>query len=155
MVDAGLLAAADAAFHPDASILDRAIGALPDVKADISGWISLHEGDRILLCSDGLHGYVLDSEITGVLEYKASAQELTDRLVDLALQKGGEDNITVQLLEYGPSRKRAWSKMVQCLASKKMKKTTKAAGMQTSTSFPLPVLSSAIALIPRTAANGL
>lgn len=155
MVDAGLLAAADAVFHPDASILDRAIGALPDVKADISGWISLHEGDRILLCSDGLHGYVLDSEITGVLGYKASPQELADRLVDLALRKGGEDNITVQLLEYGPPRKRAWSKMVQCLASKKMKKTTKAAGMQTSTSFPLPVLSSAIALIPRTAANGL
>jgi protein phosphatase len=144
MVDAGLLAAADAASHPDASVLDRAIGALPDVKVDISGRIPLNEGDRILLCSDGLHGYVLDSEITSVLEYKASPQELTDRLVDLALRKGGEDNITVQLLEYGPPRKSAWSKMIRRLASKKMKKTTKAAGMQTSTSFPLPVLSGAI-----------
>jgi protein phosphatase len=138
MVDAGLLAVTDAASHPDSSILDRAIGVLPDVEVDISGWISLHEGDRILLCSDGLHGYVADSEIIAVLENKGSPQELADRLVDVALRKGGEDNITVQLLEYGRPRKSAWSKMVRRLASRKTRWATNTSGIQTCTPFPLP-----------------
>jgi protein phosphatase len=155
MVDAGLLAAADAASHPDASILERAIGVLPDVKVDISGWISLHEGDRILLCSDGLHGYVADSEIIAVLECKASPQELADRLVDLALRKGGEDNITVQLLAYGRSRDSAWSKMMRRLASRKNRRTTRASGIQTSMPLPLPApCSRQLPITSGTAANG-
>jgi PPM family protein phosphatase len=156
MVEAGLLAAADAASHPDASILDRAIGVSRNVEVDISDWICLHEGDRILLCSDGLHGYVPDSEIMAVLEYKASPQELTNRLVDLALQKGGEDNVTVQLLEYGRPAKSAWSKIIRRLASKKTRRTTKASGIQTATPFPLPASSRSVRpIIPGAAANGL
>jgi protein phosphatase len=156
MVDAGLLATADAASHPDAGILDRAIGALPDVKVDISGWIPLHDGDRMLLCSDGLHGYVTDSEIMAVLEDKASPQELADRLVDLALQKGGEDNITVQLLEYGRPRKNAWSKIIRRMAPKKTRRATKASVTQHSAPFPLPVPDRPIVpMITETAVNGL
>jgi protein phosphatase len=136
--------------------LDRAIGALPDVEVDISGWVSLHEGDRILLCSDGLHGYVADSEIIAVLENKGSPQELADRLVDVALRKGGEDNITVQLLEYGRPRKSAWSKMVRRLASRKTRRATKTSGIQTSTPFPLPASGRwPLPIISGTAANGL
>ena len=155
MVDAGLLAAADAASHPDAGVLDRAIGVLPDVKVELSGWIPLHGGDRMLLCSDGLHGYVTDSEIMTVLEYKASPQELTNRLVDLALQKGGEDNITVQLLEYGRSRKSAWSKIIRRIACKKTRRTAKASGIQHSAPFPLPASSRPIVPMIRNSANGL
>lgn len=112
MVDAGMLTAAQAASHPDASILERAIGVSPDVTVDISSWIQLSEGDQILLCSDGLHGYVSDSEIGVILETKATPQELANQLVSLALQKGGEDNITVQLVEYGRTLKRNWSNIV-------------------------------------------
>lgn len=99
MVDAGMLTDDEAFAHPDANLLERAIGVSPDVAADISAWFELNEGDRILLCSDGLHGYVSDGEISAILNNRqATQQELANQLVDLALQKGGEDNITVQLI---------------------------------------------------------
>lgn len=112
MVDAGMLTAAEAMSHPDASLLERAMGTSPDVTVDISPWIPLRVGDQVLLCSDGLHGYVADSEIGTILRQEATVQELTDQLVNRALQKGGEDNITVQLIEYGRRRKRGWTQVI-------------------------------------------
>jgi protein phosphatase len=99
MIDAGILTPAEAAVHPEASVLERAIGTSPTVKVDISSWISLREGDQILLCSDGLHGYVSDAEIAAILGNQGAPQELAGQLVNLALEKGGEDNITIQLIE--------------------------------------------------------
>lgn len=116
MVDAGILTAAQAMSHPDASILERAMGTSPDVMVDISPWIPLQAGDRILLCSDGLHGYVADSEISAILGQGATVQESTDQLVNRALQGGGEDNITVQLIEYGHRRKRRWPQVIGSFA---------------------------------------
>lgn len=98
MVDEGILSSAEASIHPDASILERAIGASPTVDPGISAWMSMRKGDQILLCSDGLHGYVSDDEIAEILGNRGTPQELTDQLVRFALEKGGEDNITVQLI---------------------------------------------------------
>ncbi|MBA4142880.1 MAG: serine/threonine-protein phosphatase [Nitrosospira sp.] len=100
MVDAGILTDAEAASHPASNLLERAIGVSPDVAADVSSWFELDDGDQILLCSDGLHGYVSDGEIGAILNNRIAPQELAHQLVDLALQKGGEDNITVQLVGY-------------------------------------------------------
>jgi len=108
MVDAGLLTPAQAAVHPDASMLDRAIGHAATVEVDVSDWITLKPGDMVLLCSDGLCGYVSDAEIGQVLRRKGSPQQLADSLVDCALGKGGEDNVTVQLLRYGRDPARPW-----------------------------------------------
>ncbi|MCK7494852.1 MAG: hypothetical protein MZW92_29860 [Comamonadaceae bacterium] len=102
MVDAGLLTPAQAADHPDASKLDRAIGHDATVEVDVSGWIRLRRGDMVLLCSDGLSGYVDDTEIGRVLRARDSPQALADRFVDCALAKGGADNVTVQLVRLGP-----------------------------------------------------
>ena len=107
MVQAGMLKPEEAADHPNASILDRAIGSKAGVKVDISNALRLYEGDAILLCSDGLSGYVADSEIASVLRSRATVQEIPERLIELALKKGGEDNVTVQLIQYG-TRKKAW-----------------------------------------------
>ncbi|WON73504.1 PP2C family protein-serine/threonine phosphatase [Nitrosospira sp. Is2] len=104
MIEDGLLTEAEAALHPDASILERAIGTSESVPVDISPWIHLYQGDRILLCSDGLHGYVSDREIGDVLNKKGGPQDLANQLVQLAMEKGGEDNVTVQLIEYANSR---------------------------------------------------
>ena len=101
MVQAGMLKPAEAADHPNASILDRAIGSKPGVEVDISDTLRLHAGDAILLCSDGLSGYVADPEIVSVLRSQATVQEVPEHLVKLALQKGGEDNVTVQFVQYG------------------------------------------------------
>ncbi|HET7062587.1 MAG TPA: protein phosphatase 2C domain-containing protein [Nitrosospira sp.] len=100
MVDAGILTDAEASSHPSASLLERAIGVLPDVEVDISPPIDLNGGELFLLCSDGLHGYVSDREIGAILSRRIPVQAMADELVDAALEKGGEDNITVQLVGY-------------------------------------------------------
>ncbi len=102
MVDTGILTLGEAAAHPDASVLDRAIGHQSAVQADVSDWIDLQPGDTVLLCSDGLCGYVSDAEIEAVLRADDDPQSATDRLVECALNAGGQDNVTVQLARYAP-----------------------------------------------------
>jgi serine/threonine protein phosphatase PrpC len=110
MVDAGILSTTQAGTHPEASMLDRAIGHAPTVEADVTDWIPVGERDMVLLCSDGLTGYVPDAEIEAVLRSRGSPQMLADKLVALALDKGGEDNVTVQLVRYGrPVNARSWT----------------------------------------------
>jgi hypothetical protein len=104
MVEEGLLKPEDVADHPNASVLERAIGTQQSVGVDISKELPLKDGDGILLCSDGLSGYVTDQEIESALHSPAPSQEITTRLVDLALQKGGRDNVTVQFIQYGPRK---------------------------------------------------
>ncbi|HME38789.1 MAG TPA: protein phosphatase 2C domain-containing protein [Steroidobacteraceae bacterium] len=104
MVDAGVLTAAEAESHPDASILARAIGQLSTVEVDLGTWFRLKSGDEILLCSDGLSGEAEDPEISQALRPDVSPQRLADRLVALALRKGGHDNVTVQVIRYGNRR---------------------------------------------------
>ncbi len=58
-------------------------------------------GDAFLLCSDRLSGYVAEPEIEKVLHGPATVQQVPERLMELALAAGGEDNITVQFIQYG------------------------------------------------------
>ena len=97
MVAAGALTEEQAAKHPRRNILTRALGVESSVEAD-AGRIALKRGDRLILCSDGLHGMVDDKTIAGVvggksLDLKKAAREL----IDLANKAGGTDNITVAL----------------------------------------------------------
>jgi protein phosphatase len=57
-------------------VLERAVGSKPGVEVDISDKLKLFDGDAILLCSDGLSGYVADPEIEKVLRSPASVQEI-------------------------------------------------------------------------------
>jgi protein phosphatase len=101
MVDAGMLTPEQARHHPSASILDRAIGNRPSVVVEISSILTLADRDVILLCSDGLSGYVADKEIEAAIDETLTPQENVNRLISLALQNGGEDNVTVQLIRVG------------------------------------------------------
>jgi protein phosphatase len=109
MVDAGILTDAEAASHPASNLLERAVGVAPDIQVDISPPFRLNTGDLFLLCSDGLHGYVSDSEIAAILNRRMAVQATVDELIDLALEKGGEDNITVQLIGYDYSDRGGWT----------------------------------------------
>jgi protein phosphatase len=100
MVDAGMLKPEEAPGHPDASVLERAIGSAPTIDVDIYSH-QLRDGDVILLCSDGLCGYVADNQIKAVLRNQGTVQETAEKLVGLALAGGGQDNVTVQLIRYG------------------------------------------------------
>jgi serine/threonine protein phosphatase PrpC len=97
MVDVGILTEEEARVHPDGNLLDRAMGQMVEVEADIACHELLPQ-DMMLLCSDGLWAYSTETEIEQVLNRPGSAQQLCDQLVGLALDKGGEDNVTVQLL---------------------------------------------------------
>jgi PPM family protein phosphatase len=101
MVAEGVLSPQDAENHPEFSTLSRAIGQQTAVEVDVGTWLKLKPGDQILLCSDGLSGEADDLEILEVLKRDASPQRLADRLVSLALRKGGHDNVTVQVIRYG------------------------------------------------------
>lgn len=98
MVDHQILNEEEARHHPDSNVVTRSFGQTPDVELEIADPLELRDGDRLLLCSDGLSGYVGDAAIARVLAAGGDAQAVTDALIDLALQTGGEDNVSVQLV---------------------------------------------------------
>ena len=100
-VDAGMMRPEKARNHPSATLLERAIGHRPTVAMDIASDLVLKEGDGILLCSDGLSGCADDREIEAAMNESSTPQETVNRLINLALKNGGEDNVTVQFVRYG------------------------------------------------------
>jgi len=99
MVDRNLLTEEQARDHPNANVVTRAFGQKPDIEFEVSAPMILQPGDRIMLCSDGLCGYVEDAAIEQAMSQPVSAQQITDALIELALAVGGEDNVTVQVLQ--------------------------------------------------------
>ena len=89
----GTLTAEQAREHPRRNVLTRAMGIAADVEVDTSV-VELQEGDKLLLCSDGLHGLVTDEEIRRTLATE-EPQQACDSLVQQANERGGTDNITV------------------------------------------------------------
>jgi PPM family protein phosphatase len=99
LVRRGLLTAEDAHNHPDRSVLTCAMGTKAGVEPAICAEpIHLMDGDRLLLCSDGLHDLLTDAELAECAnagEVAASAEAL----MQMALDRGGYDNISIILLE--------------------------------------------------------
>jgi len=95
----------EAQNSPFKNYLTRALGSKPQVEGDISAG-GLREGDLFLLCSDGLTGHVSDEEIARLLGSNVSLQESCERLVAMANERGGHDNITVLLAQVGLRRPR-------------------------------------------------
>ncbi|NIN66514.1 MAG: SpoIIE family protein phosphatase, partial [Anaerolineae bacterium] len=95
-VQAGALTPQEAEAHPRRNILTRSLGNRPVVRIDRSIH-ALESQDTLLLCSDGLTNKVSDGEIKKALQANGDPQKVCDFLVDLANQRGGEDNMTVLL----------------------------------------------------------
>ena len=100
MMDKGLLSAEQANQHPDANRLMRCLGGESDVDVDVIGPEPVLAGDRYLLCSDGLWGQVSAIEIAA-MSMAFSAQDAVNRLINLANERGGPDNISVQIYHQG------------------------------------------------------
>lgn len=83
------------------SVLMRALGTEPEVLVDADDELLL-DGDAILLCSDGLTRELSDAQIAAVLEETADPQDSADRLVELANEAGGGDNVSVIVLRQVP-----------------------------------------------------
>ena len=92
----GLISAADARTMKGKNVITRAVGHKDYVEVDTRE-IEVQPGDRYLLCSDGLHGYLQEGELEGLLS-DASPGEAPHRFVQLANERGGKDNITVVLV---------------------------------------------------------
>jgi PPM family protein phosphatase len=112
MVKEGRLTPEEAEKHPQRSIVTRAVGVDSNVDVDLLS-VDLKEGDRLLLCSDGLYSMTYDKPIGDVLASERDPQAAVDRLVELANQAGGEDNITVVVLDLGPDGRGASSAVRQ------------------------------------------
>jgi protein phosphatase len=83
---------------PHKNVITRALGLTDDVEVDVKEY-ELKPGDQYLLCSDGLSGHVTDEEILEVVSESAGdIKGAVARLIDLANEAGGNDNITVVLL---------------------------------------------------------
>jgi serine/threonine protein phosphatase PrpC len=100
LVSQGVLTPAQAREHPDASVLTRAIGQSADVSLDIAE-IALRPSDALLLCSDGLWAYAPHKEIEAIAATETlSASAVSAALLNLALEGGGGDNISIQFLRF-------------------------------------------------------
>ncbi|MCR5791299.1 MAG: Stp1/IreP family PP2C-type Ser/Thr phosphatase [Lachnospiraceae bacterium] len=98
MVRSGEISEEEARVHPDRNIITRAVGVTQTVDIDFFE-VELMEGDKILLCSDGLTNMVTDQEIFTTIRDIKDLEEATERLIKLANHNGGKDNITVILVD--------------------------------------------------------
>jgi protein phosphatase len=92
----GLITPAEAKKSPHRNVITRAVGNREYVQVD-TRLIALKPGDRFLLCSDGLHGYLREKEVAPIVALKGD--EAVKKFIALANERGGKDNITAILLE--------------------------------------------------------
>jgi len=98
LVEAGMLTREEAERHPQRNILTAAVGTAPELIMDSPGRPEpLRPNDVILICTDGLWGQVQDQEILEAVK-KQNAEGAGRDLIELARQRGGPDNITVNIL---------------------------------------------------------
>ncbi len=95
LIDSGKITEEEAKVHPDRNVITRAVGIehVIDVEIDI---VDINSNDKLLICTDGLNGYVPDADILKIVnEYGDSS---TEKLVETANNAGGRDNVTVVII---------------------------------------------------------
>lgn len=104
LVKTGQISKEDAENHPRKNVLLRALGTEPSVEIDIKT-ITFEEGNYLLLCSDGLSNKLSNQEMEQILLKDCPINEKAQEMIDLANQYGGEDNITLIILEFNNGTK--------------------------------------------------
>lgn len=99
LVDRGAITRAEARVHYQRNIVLRAMGIDPELEVDVFD-LDLEDGDRFIVCSDGLVDEADDDAIEVAIRTSAGPQELADALVALALSSGGRDNVTVVVVDF-------------------------------------------------------
>ncbi|EPZ39290.1 serine/threonine protein phosphatase PP2C family [Anoxybacillus ayderensis] len=99
LVKSGQLSKEDAEYHPRKHVLLRALGTEQVIELDVKT-VAVDEGDMLLLCSDGLSNKVPEQTMVDVLTSDRSLEEKAQALIDVANEHGGEDNITLAIVQF-------------------------------------------------------
>lgn len=91
---AGMMSQREARFSPLRNLLTRTLGNAPRVDVDIFPGLQLEPGDGLVLVSDGVTGYLDESDFKLIMDDADSAQSAAERLVAAAVERGGADNAT-------------------------------------------------------------
>ena len=113
----GILTPAEAERSEMQSVLLRALGAHPEIEVDCEEH-TLFGNDVLLLCSDGLTRMVTEPEIAGTLQAEPDPSKAAERLVEVANEQGGADNVTAVVVHIGGEAK-GWFSWLRRGARKK------------------------------------
>lgn len=105
LIESGEITEEQAKYHPKRSVITRALGSDPDTLPDIYE-MNLSEGDRLLLCSDGLSGMVEDALLESTLARIKDPQNCANALVEEAIAAGGYDNVTAVVVDVASAEER-------------------------------------------------
>lgn len=97
LFETGRIKKSEIATHPQKNLLLNAVGINPDL-VDVEEKVIPNDYDALMLCTDGLYNMLNESEMSSVLRENVGAHEKAQKLIDLALEHGGNDNIAVVLL---------------------------------------------------------
>ncbi len=98
MIEEGLILREDADSHPASNIITRAVGANKSLKLDL-GLLELQDGDRYLLCSDGLYKEISEEELKQELRAAGDCHDVCDRLLQRVLERDARDNVTAIVID--------------------------------------------------------
>lgn len=100
-IEKGLLDRSEAVGHPSGNMVTRAVGVTDNLLLEMD-LFELQDGDRFLLCSDGLDKHVRDPEIEEIMRGD-TCEAISRALVDMTLERGAVDNVTVCVVEFSES----------------------------------------------------
>lgn len=104
LVRSGQISKDDAEHHPRKNVLLKALGTEENVLADIKT-LEWEKGNKLLLCSDGLTNKVLDEELADYINQQKDIQNIGQDLIQLANERGGEDNVSLVIINHESSHK--------------------------------------------------
>jgi serine/threonine protein phosphatase PrpC/flagellar basal body-associated protein FliL len=99
LIDAGQITEEEAETHSYRNVILQALGAHSSVNVEVN-WLQLCQSDTLVLCSDGLSGKVRADEIARLVQSSSDLNTACQSLISLANERGGEDNITVVIVQY-------------------------------------------------------
>ncbi len=104
LVDAKILTEEGAKTHPKRNVITRSLGADGNSEPETQEPIALFKDDKFILCSDGLTSYIEGEELKNVVE-ENPLQQACGKLINIANERGGRDNITVQIVKVTKGKK--------------------------------------------------
>lgn len=94
LIDKGMITKAQAKTHPKKNIITRALGTMKNIEVDLMDY-QIKDNDIIMLCTDGLSNLLEDNELKEIIETTELLENANKKMVKLANDRGGFDNITV------------------------------------------------------------